>query len=70
MTLLMRDQENIEKGIQQGMKQGRKEGMLQAKKEATLGLYTTGISITQIAQALNVSADTIKEWLKESESQN
>ena len=33
MTLLMRDQENIEQGIKQGMEQGIKQGMEQGIKQ-------------------------------------
>ena len=35
MTLLMRDQENIEKGMAMGIAQGREEG----KREAALGFF-------------------------------
>ena len=33
MTLLMRDQENIEKGIEKGIQQGREEGIRQGREE-------------------------------------
>ncbi len=33
MTLLMRDQENLQKGIEQGLKQGREQGMKQGREQ-------------------------------------
>ncbi|MFR9162698.1 MAG: hypothetical protein ACLVK1_02630 [Lachnospiraceae bacterium] len=33
MTLLMRDQENIDKGREQGLEEGRKEGLQEGLKQ-------------------------------------
>ena len=45
MTLLMRDQENIEKGIQKGIQQGREEGIRQGREEGKQQEREQGIKL-------------------------
>ena len=42
MTLLMRDQENIEKGIQKGIQQGREEGIQQEREQGIKLMVESG----------------------------
>ena len=57
------------KGRQEGLLEGRQEGLLEGRqegqKEAAIGFYGIGITVAQIAKALNLPVETIKEWVKE-----
>lgn len=61
-------QEGILEGRQEGILEGRQEGILEGrqegKKEAAIGFYGIGITVAQIAKALNLPVETIKEWVK------
>lgn len=61
MTLLMRDQENIEKGIEQGIEkgieQGIEKGIIMMVENA---LLTTG-SIKQTAEILRLDEERVRE---------
>ena len=52
MTLLMRDQENIEKGMQQGMQKGMQKGMQQGIYGAVSMCRELNLSDKEIAQML------------------
>ena len=49
MTLLMRDQENIDKGREQGLEEGRKEGLQEGLKQ---GIEQGEGRITELMQKL------------------
>ena len=66
MTLLMRDLENLEKGREEGRKEGRKEGIKEGKiqqaKDTAFTLKNMGLSIEQIATAVKMNIDIVKQW--------
>lgn len=55
-----------EKIYQQGEAEGFKEGRADAKRETALNLAKMGLSIEQIAVAVNVSVSVVKQWLDSS----
>ena len=65
MTLLMRDQENIEKGIQQGMKQGIQQGMKQGRSEERIRLLAealkNGAKAEKLSEMFNIPLGEIRE---------
>ena len=61
MTLLMRDQLNIEKGIEQGIEQGI-EGTVSILKNLGIPLQTI---FTMIQEQYNLSPETAKKFLPE-----
>ena len=73
MMLWMRDQENIERGIEQGLKQGieqgikqgmrrgRKQGMKQQRRDIILRMIDQGLSDKQIKSLCNSSNKEISE---------
>ena len=64
MTLLMRDQENIEKGmekgIEKGMEMGRAEGIIEDGFD--FGLSETDI-LARLQDKLNISLQVAQEYL-------
>lgn len=61
MTLLMRDQENIEKGIEQGIL-----GMISALRDLRI---TDDIILQKIQEKFNVPKEEAERYLRESKSQ-
>ena len=57
MTLLMRDQENIEKGREQGIEQGRE----QEREQMIVNALTTTKSIKQTAFVLCLDEQTVRK---------
>ena len=57
--------EGVEKGEQFGFLRGEQSGKLKAKKETTLALLEMGMSSEQIAKAVNLSIETIQNWISE-----
>ena len=47
--------------------EGEQSGELKAKKETTLSLLEMGMSVEQIAQAVNLSIETIQDWIYNSD---
>ena len=43
--------------------EGEQSGDLKAKKETTLSLLEMGMSVEQIAQAVNLSIETVQDWI-------
>ena len=72
MTLLMRDQENIEQGIKQGMEQGLKQGMEQGIKQGIEALMSSlrefGVEddmiIKKIQEKFHVSKEEAEKCVK------
>ena len=72
MTLLMRDQENIEKGIEQGIEKGIKQGIEkgieqgieQGKEETIIGMLREGLPMELIAKVTNYPVEKIEEIKK------
>ncbi len=62
MTLLMRDQENIEKGMEQGIKQGMKQGIEQ-------GISALASALREINVPEDIILQKIQEKFKLSESE-
>lgn len=67
MTLLMRDQENIEKGREEGRKEGREEGreegifaMIAALKELNIA---DSIILGKVCEKFKLTEDTAKTYL-------
>lgn len=58
-------EKGMKKGIEKGMEKGIEKGMNIKEKEAVLGANKIGISITQIAQALNISEEKVQAIIKE-----
>ena len=57
--------EGVERGEQFGFLRGEQSGELKAKKETTLALLEMGMSSEQIAKAVNLSIETIQNWISE-----
>ena len=47
--------------------EGEQSGELKAKKETTLSLLEMGMSVEQIAQAVNLSIETVQDWIYNSD---
>lgn len=60
MTLLMRDQENIEKGIERGKVEGRAEEIIETGHE--FGLSETDI-LGRLQDKLDISLQVAQEYL-------
>lgn len=70
MTLLMRDQENLEKGIAQGIEQGIKQGIVQGiaqgKMQLVLEMLNAGeLSLEKAAQYLELPIEEMKRLAAE-----
>ena len=59
MTLLMRDQEMIQKGREEG----RKEGRIDALKDTAIRMSKKGRSIEEIADCVDSDVETVKKWI-------
>lgn len=55
----------IERGIEKGIERGMQRGELKKAKETALSLSEMGLSVEMIAQAVKISVDTVRDWLKE-----
>jgi predicted transposase YdaD len=47
----------------EGRAEGREEGLVEGKKEAALGMAGIGLKVEDIATALKVSVDIVKQWI-------
>lgn len=66
-TLEMAKKEAIETGLAQGLVQGQNEGRIQAQKETTIALKKMGMSLENIAKAVNAGVEQVKDWISSSE---
>ena len=64
MLLLMRDNENIEKGRIEGRVEGRAEGRTEAKIETVISMHKNGISKALIANVTGFSEEKVDEILR------
>lgn len=53
--------EGFKIGFKEGFKEGFKIGRVEAAKEMLAGLVQMGVETEEIAEALNMSADTVKQ---------
>ena len=60
-------EKGMEKGIEKGIEKGLTEGELKKAKIAIPKLFVRGMSVEDIADALEVSVDLVRQTLKESE---
>ena len=60
-------EEIYNEGEQSGFLRGEQSGKLKAKKETTLSLLEMGMSVEQIAQAVNLSIETVQDWIYNSD---
>ena len=56
-------QQGLQQGIQQGLKQGRQEGLQQGLSKAALALKQQGLSVANIAQALQIDVSEVEQML-------
>lgn len=64
MTLLMRDQENLERGLEQGLEIGRIYGTISAYKELNLSEDTI---LNKLMEKFQLTEDEAKEYLRDAE---
>ena len=57
--------EGVERGEQSGFLRGEQSGELKKARETTLALLEMGMSAEQIAKAVNLSIETIQNWISE-----
>ena len=57
-------QEALEEGIGQGIERGREEGELSAKLNSIPRLSVLGLSVEQIAQALDLEIEQVQEVIE------
>ncbi len=61
--------EGRQEGRLEGRREGRLEGRQEEKRDIALNLYRIGISVDMIAQGTDVSVDTVRQWISESDSE-
>ena len=66
-TMCQELEEIYNEGEQSGFLRGEQSGKLKAKKETTLSLLKMGMSVEQIAQAVNLSIETVQDWIYNSD---
>jgi len=64
MTLQMRDQENLEKGMEIGLQKGRAEGREEGSAELILNMRRNNISLKKIAELTGKSGEWITDLLQ------
>ena len=55
------------RGYNSGVSIGHESGVLEGKMEMAYAFYDMGIPVEKIANAAQVSIDTVKEWLANKE---
>lgn len=63
MTLLMRDQEMIQKGREEGRKEGRIDALIDALKDTAIRMSKKGRSVEEIADCVDSDVETVKKWI-------
>ena len=66
-TMCQELEEIYNEGEQSGFLRGEQSGKLKAKKETTLSLLEMGMSVEQIAPAVNLSIETVQDWIYNSD---
>lgn len=56
--------EGMTRGIAKGMAEGMTKGEMQKAKEVALNLSKMGLTSDMIAKAVEVSVDTVRQWLE------
>ena len=60
------EKQGIAKGMAEGMVKGMTKGEMLKAKEVALNLNKMGLSSEMIAQAVEVSVETVRQWLSAS----
>ena len=55
--------EGLAKGLAEGRAEGRAEGMTESKTETAKRLAQMGLTIDQIAKAVDASKEDVQEWI-------
>ena len=58
-------EEIYNEGVERGEQSGVQKGELKKARETTLALLEMGMSVKQIAKAVNLSVETIQNWISE-----
>ena len=64
-TMCQELEEIYNEGEQSGFLRGEQSGELKKARETTLALLEMGMSVKQIAKAVNLSIETIQNWILE-----
>ncbi len=65
-TMCQELEEIYNEGEQSGFLRGEQSGELKKARETTLALLEMGMSVKQIAKAVNLSIETVQNWVSES----
>lgn len=57
--------EGVERGEQSGFLRGEQSGELKKQEKLLLPFSKMGMSVKQIAKAVNLSVETIQNWISE-----
>ncbi len=58
-------QKGMQEGMQKGMLKGRQEGEMKKAEETAHELQKMGLTVENIARAVKVSVDVVRNWLSE-----
>lgn len=64
-TMCQELEEIYNEGVERGKQSGVQKGELKKARETTLALLEMGMSAEQIAKAVNLSIETIQNWISE-----
>lgn len=64
-TMCQELEEIYNEGVERGEQSGVQKGELKKARETTLDLLEMGMSAEQIAKAVNLSIETIQNWISE-----
>ena len=64
-TMCQELEEIYNEGVERGEQSGVQKGELKKARETTLALLEMGMSVKQIAKAVNLSVETIQNWISE-----
>lgn len=64
-TMCQELEEIYNEGVERGEQSGVQKGELKKARETTLALLEMGMSAEQIAKAVNLSIETIQNWISE-----
>jgi predicted transposase/invertase (TIGR01784 family) len=62
-ALVVEREEGREEGIEQGIEQGMEKGREEEREEAVKKLLAYGMDPEQVSQALQLSPDTVRQYL-------
>lgn len=63
MSYILQQHDAEMRGKAEGRREGRKEGEEHKAREMAIKMYRRGDSILDIAELIEVSADTVRRWL-------